>query len=107
MIDDFERAFRNQSSAALKRLQPSLTDSQLAVWDRLFVDHTSYFVEVIGPVTSPVRPDRVRVDGAIIRNIVPRDGGAPRRIETKPATIVLDRDRDGWVITDVRGPNWP
>ena len=99
-------AFRNQSSPTLKRLQPSLTEAQLSVWDRAFVDHSSYQVDVLDPVIGLVNPDRVRVDCAIVRTFVPRDGGVARTVTTRPAVIVLDRDGDSWVISSVRGQGW-
>ena len=102
----FEAAFENLSSASLKRLQPSLTEEQLTVWDRAFADNAYYQVEIASRQISLVSRTRARVDCTITRRFTPKQGGAPRSLTAKPTVIVLDRIAGGWQISSVRGPGW-
>lgn len=102
----FEAAFENLSSAALKRVQPSLSESQLAAWDQAFAQNSTYRVEVVPKRVSLLSESRARVDCAITRTLTPKGGGAMRTLTANPAAIVLNRAAGGWEIATIRGRGW-
>lgn len=104
-LRQFENAFENQSTAALKAVEPSLNTEQLAAWDRAFAENASYRVEIVNPRIGIVRDGRARVDCALARTIIPK-GGETRRL-SGVATLVMDRTTDGnWLISRVVGVGW-
>lgn len=105
VIHKLERAFGNLSSAGLKAVEPSLTDDQLAAWDRTFVDSRSYSVRIENSTIKFISDGRARVDGLVNRTIVSKEGESRRISGT--LTVVLSRPNGLWQIDRVVGQGWP
>lgn len=100
----FEAAFRNASTPALKRVQPSISREQLAVFDRRFLDNVSYIVKVRNERITFDSPTTARVTCLLDEDYTPF-AGEPQHVSA-PASIDLALDGSSWVVTRVRSQNW-
>ena len=100
----FEEAIANQSTAGLRKIQPTLTQAEMSIYDHSFTDSQSYVVRLSSERVYPESPTRVRVECLIEREVSPI-GGAPRRRSGR-AEFVLEKGAEGWVINGFRRPDW-
>ncbi len=100
----FERAFQELSTPELRRITPAMTQQQLAVWDRTFLDSSSYNVRVTRNRLTLLSDDRVRIEGSITQNSVSKTG-SPRSLKT-PVVMELQKSDGDWLIVSIRGNGW-
>lgn len=103
-LRSFEGAFAQRSTPELRRVHPTLTASELAIFERRFLDSESYRVVISDERLRSESPTRATVDCRLTREIVPVRG-SPRR-QSGRAAITLSRDSDAWRIASIRAPNW-
>jgi hypothetical protein len=100
----FESAFQDESTPGLRRIQPSLTQDDLAVYQRQFLNNRSVTVRLGNVRIVPVSSTRVEVYCSITREIVP-ERGTPRR-QSGNARLALEIEEGTWLIRDLRAPGW-
>jgi len=100
----YEDAFEQRSTPELRRVHPTMTASELAIFERRFLDSQTYKVTLSDERVTPESPTLVTVQCRIAREVVPVRG-TPRR-QAGRAAITLSKDAGAWVIAAVRAPDW-
>jgi hypothetical protein len=104
LLQAFETAFANQSTPELRRLQPSLQDRHLALYESRFLGSKAFVVHVRGIRLRPISPSRVAVACTLHREITLDDDS--RREHTGAATLTVERDAEAWRIASFQPPSW-
>jgi serine/threonine protein kinase len=96
LLQEYQLAYARKSVAALKVIYPSLTESQLAAQDRIFLETESYKVEFGSPQIT-VRAERAVVAVPIRERIVPLNGQS--RVISGQVLMTLERSGGTWTIS--------
>lgn len=77
---------------------------EILIWDRRFIDHSSYGVKVTSERVSFVSSTRAEVNCTFDETLVPKRGEPSQR--SHRVNIELEKGDAGWRIVTLRSPTW-
>ena len=104
LLHAFETAFANQSTPELRRLQPSLDNRQLALYESRFLDVKAFVVQLQNLRFRLVSTGRVAINCVIQRDVTLPDDS--HRVHSGAAIVTVERDGDHWRIVALQAPSW-
>jgi serine/threonine protein kinase len=98
VLDAYRQAYESLDAAAVRRVQPTLTDSQVSELRRAFEQYNAYAI-TITDIKLNLAGDKATVTSRVARRLDPKAGRS--QSDTRATVFHLEKRGGAWVITRV------